>query len=108
MLFLVSCSAFEPLRRSDSSVHDWLLSAVPVGSSRDQLLAVAKTKQWKVQGTWTGHQPNSDWGIDGATVVEVYLGGYRNILSVDLDSFWAFDEKGALIDVRVRRDIDAP
>ena len=96
-----------PLRWPDRSVHDWLLRKVPVGSSQDQLRAVANTKGWRINGSWQGHQPNSDWGgIDGATIVHVHLGHYQSLLRADLDSFWAFDEHGTLVDVRMRRTFD--
>jgi hypothetical protein len=99
----------DPLRWPQSAVHAWLLWKVPVGSNEKQLQQMASTTGWRVNGTWPGHQPHSDWGgIDGATIVWAYLGGYRTILRADLDSFWAFDEHGRLVDVRIRRMIDAP
>jgi hypothetical protein len=98
-----------PLRWPDFAVHGWLLRSVPVGSSQSHLLEVAKTNGWRVNGSWPGHQPHSDWGgIDGATVVWVYLGEYQGLLRTDLDSFWAYDEKGNLADVRIRRMMDGP
>ena len=98
-----------PLRWPQPAVHAWLLWKVPVGSSEKQLDQIASVTGWHVNGTWPGRRPHSDWGgIDGATIVWVYLGGYRTILRADLDSFWAFDEHGRLVDVRIRRTIDAP
>lgn len=98
-----------PLRWPQSAVHAWLLWKVPVGSGEKQLQQIASATGWRVNGTWPGHRPHSAWGgIDGTTIVWVYLGGYRTILRADLDSFWAFDEHGRLVDVRIRRMIDAP
>jgi hypothetical protein len=98
-----------PLRWPQPAVRAWLLWQVPIGSSQSQLQHIASTTGWQIKGTWPGHQPHSDWGgIDGATVVWVYLGGYRTVLRADLDSFWAFDEHGHLADVRIRKVIDAP
>lgn len=97
-----------PLRRSDENVRAWLLESVPVGSAEDHLMAVATQKGWRVNSVWDGYRPHSDWGgIDGARIAWVYLGGYRNIFCTDLDSFWAFDESGRLIDVKTRRMTDA-
>ena len=96
-----------PLRWSDNAVHDWVLRKVPVGSSQHQLRAVANTKGWRIEGSWKGYQAHSDWGgIDGATVVHVYLGHYQGLLRADLDSFWAFNENGTLDGVRIRRTFD--
>jgi hypothetical protein len=96
-----------PLRRSDASVHAYLLQQVPAGSTLEALQRVAKREGWRINNTWS-RGPHSDWGgIDGATVAWIYLGGYWNLFRTDLDSFWAFDERGKLIDVRIRRMTDA-
>lgn len=95
-----------PLRRNDASVHAYLLELVPAGSRPSALHEVARREGWTVKGSWS-RGPGSDWGgIDGATVVWVGLGGYWNVFRTDLDSFWAFDERGRLVDVRVRRMTD--
>jgi hypothetical protein len=105
----VALLASNPLRRSDDSIHRWLLKNVPIGSDLATLQAVAKRKGWRINGTWQGHQPHSDWGgIDGDTVAWIYLGGYRSVLVTDIDSFWAFDEGGKLLDVHTRRMTDGP
>jgi hypothetical protein len=97
-----------PLRRSETSVHAYLLERVPPGSTLDTLRDVSAHQGWRINSTWE-RGLHSDWGgIDGATVAWIYLGGYRNLFRRDLDSFWAFDEHGKLIDVRVRRMTDAP
>jgi hypothetical protein len=96
-----------PLRGSDASVHAYLLDRVPPGSTLETLQGVAQREGWRVNGTWQ-RGPDSDWGgIDGATVAWIYLGGYWNVFRTDLDSFWAFDEQGRLLDVRIRRMTDA-
>jgi hypothetical protein len=103
----ISVLLLNPLRRSDASVHAYLLKQVPPGSTLDALRSVAQREGWVIKNTW-GHGPHSDWGgIDGATVAWIYLGGYWNLLRTDLDSFWAFDEHGKLIDVRIRRMTDS-
>ena len=101
-------SLSNPLRRSDESVREWLLESVPVGSSEETLMAVAEQKGWTVNSVWDGYSLHSDWGgIDGSRVAWIYLGGYRNLFRTDLDSFWAFDESGRLMDVKTRRMTDA-
>ena len=100
----VATSAANPLRRSDQAVHRYLIENVPVGSTLEALESVAAQKGWRINGTWEGHTTHSDWGgIDGHIVAWVYLGGYRNFFQTDLDSFWAFDESGKLVDVVTRR-----
>ena len=101
--------ASNPLRWPDVAVHRWLLINVPVGSDLNHLQKIAAKKGWQVNGVWSGNQPHADWGgINGATVAWIYLGGYQGVLRADLDSFWAFDERGHLVDVHIRRMIDGP
>ncbi len=96
-----------PLRRSDAGVHSYLLQQVPPGSNLDMLRSVAQREGWRINNTWP-RGPHSDWGgIDGATVAWIYLGGYWSPFRTDLDSFWAIDENGKLVDVRIRRMTDS-
>jgi hypothetical protein len=100
--------ASNPLRWPDSAIHSWLLREVPKGSDLRQLKTVAKARGWRINGEWHGNEPHADWGgISGHTIAWIYLGGYRSIFRVDFDSFWAFDEQGRLVDVRLRRMVDA-
>ena len=104
----VALYASNPLRRSDDSVREWLLEKVPIGSDIGTLRSVAEREGWRVNGEWSGHQPHADWGgVDGDTVVWIYLGGYRNVFRVDFDSFWAFDENDELTAIATRRMVDA-
>lgn len=97
-----------PLRRSDKALHVWLLKCIPVGSGFERLQSVAKQKGWRINSVWDGGKPDSDGGgMDSAKVAWVYLGGYRNVFHTDLDSFWAFDAAGRLVDVKTRRMTDA-
>ena len=100
--------ASNPLRSSDEAVQAWLLEAVPIGSSIDDLERIAQLRGWRINSKWDGGTPHSNWGgVEGDKVVWIYLGGYRNIFRTDLDSFWAFDESSGLTDVTTRRMTDA-
>jgi hypothetical protein len=81
---------------------------VPVGSDLATLKQTAQRNGWGVNNVWAGHTPHSDWGgIDGDTVAWIDLGGYWNLFHTDLDSFWAFDARGKLVDVHIRRMTDS-
>lgn len=109
IIFSLLAYGSNPLRWPTDAIYWWLLNKVPMGSEFYQLEAVAKSKGWKIMGTWEGYRPHSNWGgIDGHRVAWVYLGNYRIFFRVDLDSFWAFDEQGHLVGVHIRRMIDAP
>lgn len=107
-LAVVAVLASNPLRWPDRAVHWWLLKTVPVGSDLSTLRRTAQRKGWEINNVWAGDSPHSDWGgIDGHTVAWIDLGGYWNLFRTDLDSFWAFDESGKLVDVRIRRMTDS-
>lgn len=95
--------------RSENSVQAWALRTVPIGSSVQSLMDVANDRSWRINGVWAGDAPHADWGgISGDKIAWIYLGGYRLILRTDFDSFWAFDENGRLIGVRIRQMTDGP
>ena len=92
----------------ESGVRSWALREVPPGSNIEQLKQVARAHGWQLNNTWRGDEPHGDWGeISGATIAWVSLGGRRLIFRTDFDSFWAFDEQGHLLDVRVRQMTDS-
>jgi hypothetical protein len=46
--------------------------------------------------------------VKGTRVIGAYLGGYQGIpYRVELDAYWGFDESGHLIDLNVRKGVDA-
>ncbi len=103
-LFWVS----NPLRWPDRWVHAWLLWKVPVGSSENYFKEVAKHDGWQIHRTWSGSM-GSLWGVPslpGDRFYFVHVGTYYMPFRGDIQAFWAFDEKGNLIDVRIRRMID--
>jgi hypothetical protein len=100
--------ASNPLRGSDEAVQAWLLDAVPIGSSIEDLEMVAELEGWRINSKWDGGTPHSNWGgVEGDKVVWIYLGGYQSVFRTDLDSFWAFDDSAGLTDVTTRRMTDA-
>jgi hypothetical protein len=109
VLIGVSALLANPLRWPEFVLHSWLLKRVPIGSNFETLQGVAQKNGWRLNATWQGHKPNSGWGgVDGDTVAWLYLGGYRSLFRVDIDSFWTFDDHGKLMDVKTRRTVDAP
>ena len=107
--------ALNPLRRSNSKIHTWLLKKVPQGSNESYFLTIAKGEGWEVHEngwhspvmdikTWGGFDP--DTPLYGRTYYHVYLGHYYSGLRVDVSTIWAFDDKGRFVDVRIRREVD--
>jgi hypothetical protein len=104
---VVYCSS-NPLRRSDEALQQWLLKKVPMGSDMKDLKVIAAQQGWQLSSIWEGNE-HPDWvGIEGNTVVRVYLGGYRTVFRTEVGSFWAFDRSGRLIGVRIDKSVDAP
>ena len=108
VLMGVAALLANPLRWPEFALRSWLLKRVPIGSNFEVLREIAQNNGWCLNATWQGHRPNSDWGVDGDTVAWLYLGGYRSLFRVDIDSFWAFDDHGKLLNVKTRRTVDAP
>ena len=129
LLFLSIRYVAVPISRPFGSVHNYVLKKIPVGTSWEDCQQIANDKDWEIRQT-------SDLGLDvcyedgtgyfateddirngvkfpyreilGDKSMLIYLGEYHNPLDTAVYTYIAFDEKGELIDVFIRKDIDAP
>jgi hypothetical protein len=109
VLFDVVNHALNPLRWSDENLREWLLERVPMGSNVARLKSVAEEEGWRVMMIWEhGENPSAWTQVQGDTVVRVHLGNYRGLFLAAADSYWAFDESGRMVALRVERTADAP
>jgi hypothetical protein len=76
-----------PLRKSDESLHRYLLQKVPMGSSLENLQTVAAREGWRFDGT-SKSRPHGGAEVTDAWVV---LGEFR---SKEVDSHWSFGDRG--------------
>jgi hypothetical protein len=101
-----------PLWLSAPEVRSWILKQVPLGSSVEQVERLIRDREWIRNYEWKSQPSQSSEklypGVRGGWIIGADLGGYRGVpFYVDLDAYWGFDESGKLIDLKVRRVVDA-
>jgi hypothetical protein len=90
-----------PLRRSDSEIRKWVLQKTPIGSTREQVMAVIAKEHWGGHPEFRGSPPRGplpppEWcyGAD--------LGSYQGLpFRCRADAFWTFDFHDRVTDVYV-------
>ncbi len=120
-----------PISRSDEGVRAYVLHQVPMGTSWDDAISFAEDKEWQIRETRTdrgvhineaaglacfasedemrnGPENKENVRIVGEQAMFVHLGEYREIFLVDVLAYLAFDENGELIEVAIKRFVDAP
>jgi len=85
-----------PLQKSNEALRAYLLQKVPLGSSLENLQAVAAREGWEFAGTSKSQQPDGTW----TTSAWVVLGEYE---SKEVDAHWQFNDRG-LIDLWIGRE----
>ena len=97
-----------PLWRSPETIRINLLSNIPLGSHRDEVMEFLDGHD-----DWTIHSERfGNVHVQGRTIgeptyyIRVHMGSYRIIFWVDVTAFWRFDEEGLLIDIVVRKTRD--
>ena len=103
------------LRRSETELRDSLLTATPIGSTRDAVDALKKKQRWKSESVrlnagFFKQEAGKQNTIVGVSSVRATLGNYWTFpfLATDVSAYWGFDDKDRLIDVWVWKTIDAP
>ena len=119
IIFLVVISMIiNPIRRTNSGIHRYLLRIIPIGTSMEDVIRVAEENDmWTIRyirenfgvvlhstsSTPTGGLPNPRFPIVGDQHIRVHLGTYNIIIRVDVEAFFAFNENGELIEIFVRK-----
>jgi hypothetical protein len=90
-----------PLRRSEAGVSSWLAKRTPLGSSEEQVRAVAHQHGW--------YNPNLQ-GSDGLTsgpYIRGELGRYWSVpFYTYVTVFWEFDSSNHLANIRIWKTTD--
>lgn len=106
---------FSGLRRADSSIRSGILSATPLGSDPDAVLAVIRAKEWSTHGYVQQGFHRQAAGVRseliGKSSIRASLGDYHGppyfVFSTNVTAFWGFDENRRLIEVWIWRTTDA-
>ena len=119
-----------PISRSNEEVRAYVLRQIPMGTGLDDVILISEEMEWEIRETSAdcGLRINDSAGNAGFASVDEMQNGSENpekvrivgeqAMFVELGQYYgpfheavfaylAFDENGALVEVAIRRDIDA-
>jgi len=114
-----------PLRRSEDRIRANMLKLTPIGTSMEDVIKVVEgNEKWKINTVRDyGYllvngvpsfpyfspieEKEYDYHLIGEKSMCVYLGEYRTIFITSVEVYYAFDEDSKLIDIAVKKDMDA-
>ncbi|MBR1970912.1 MAG: hypothetical protein IKA17_11230 [Clostridia bacterium] len=118
VLLTISVIIFvNPLRRTEKTIRKTVLKTIPIGTSMDETIKKIKSNTyWEIDSISESNgytvskdgRPSEGGGEEiGSKYIRVWLGGYRNIFVTDVSAWLAFDENSNLIEITIRKDVDA-
>jgi len=112
VLIVIAVESFNPIRKSDEEITEYILTLIPKGSSMEEVIDVIESRKiygWKWDGRIFPH------GIDrglypsyGSWSIKVNLGTYLGSFPTFVLAKFGFDENSKLIDVFVYKETDTP
>lgn len=121
--------AFVPITRPDEAVRSYVLRRIPMGTDWDEVIELLDEIDWEIDQTridrglrindnagnvsfaseeeMLNGTENPDIVIVGSKAMFVELGEFYSPFNTAVSAYMAFDEKGELVEVVIRRDIDA-
>lgn len=109
--FLAGCFVvMDPLRKPVEEIRGQLLREKPLGTSSVEIERwLIVDKKLAPKRANTGYFTNRGVTV-GFSSISAGLGEYKtfSLLAASVEAFWGFDEHGFLIDVWVRKSVDAP
>ena len=112
-VFVGALVSRNPLRRSEAHIRERLLHDNPLGSHFADVRSWLESRGWRDPGHheqvglyW--QDPGRASEVVGVMSIGSHLGHYRGVpWRVDVEAFWAFDDQGRLIEVKVRKNADS-
>jgi len=120
---------FVPIARTDSGVCDYVLRKIPIGTSMEEVVVIVEKESWEIRDMnnecglcindragsvsvagkdemINGVQYKND-RIVGEKAMVIELGEFYGPFHTAVFAYLAFDENCELVEVSIRRDIDA-
>jgi hypothetical protein len=97
-------------RGSEESIETYLRTQTPLGSSQQQVTQWLSARGVGSEVFEAIVEPNSDYPptkIGGTSFIHESVAHYGLIFRADIEAFYIFDSQGTLVDLRVRRTVDA-
>jgi len=123
LIIIVAIAIYlNPLRKSEDQIRTNLLKIAPIGTDMEELIKIIEgNKKWEIvsisnisgytlrwgQPTFASPDDIASGKAIGKHSIVIYLGSYRNIFITGVDVFWGFDENSKLVDLHVRKSVDA-
>lgn len=98
---------------SAPTIERYLVGKTPLGSTETEVLTSLRRRGVSAQ-PWHGHiqpSPPNDYPltkVGGKGFIHESIGHYRLVFRTDVEAFYIFDGSGKLVDLRVRKSVDAP
>jgi hypothetical protein len=106
---VVAIASFNPLRRPAEDIRVSFLKATPVGSDSYSVIKFAKERGYDVASRSGGYYVDRSTVV-GTSSMHCLLGEYHGIplpFVTSVEAYWAFDQQGKLVDIRIRKSTDA-
>ncbi len=116
-LAMAACAPFAPMSRSESSIRERMLGLTPIGSSTDHVRSIYEERlapdcRWRdlSQQGYLPHHPLHT-SLQARSGLLGCVGSYWNPASGPFTTYvfvrWLFDEQENLVEIEVRKDVDA-
>jgi hypothetical protein len=96
---------------SEDRIEAYLRTQTPLGSPQSRVTQWLSTRGVPSQIHVAVVKPNSSYPptkVGGSSFIHESIAHYRVIFRADIEAFYIFDSNGNLVDLRVRREVDAP
>lgn len=115
VLIVIAVESFNPIRKSDEEITEYILTLIPMGSSIEEVIDVIEARKiygWKWDGRVfsVGILYGSIFDLEerGSSSIKVKLGTYLGSFPTFVFAEFGFDENSKLIDVFVHKETDTP
>ncbi len=119
---------FVPLARTDKGVCNYVLRKIPIGTGMEEVVAITEKESWEIREMNNEHglrindngsvaiaskdemlngAENNRVRIVGEKAMVIELGEFYGPFHTAVFAYLAFDENQELVEVSIRRDIDA-